>query len=502
MMTQKILGVEVAGEMIRGVILEKQGRRFRIRDYADLKRPLPDEDLPDIDTLGELARVLKYTGRRAVYVTAIARFCELFMDRKKVMKMNRYRLSEAAKWEIEPYTGISGTHALVGVEKPARPRPAPGEIVYEETEDLLVNISAVERNVYMAVKERFRAAGLKLVRIYPPEAVFYMPLLLEGADTPRAILEIGTDYSNFAIFKGRHPDQINTLNFSRDTILACLEDREPVTDLENSLKFTFTQMPAHEAVVLSGPGASVPRIAAYLNEKAPHGAVPLRIFRAAGVTARADDPADAVFGTAAGAAIRELSGRGFRYIGIHDKAPLAVRIRQNAYVMPLVATGVMGLGLLGHNQYMQYQETVFKEEIQTYTRQLESQKERIKKYEALQAESQKIKTDLQNTRNKIEYIETTADKKLDHLIAFFNAVARVVPPSLVLDTVRQEKTDDTAFALAGYTFDLNAVGRFATALQENDFCRSAVIRSLKAADEGKLTFELVVQTVILSEASL
>ncbi|WP_156887755.1 hypothetical protein [Desulfotignum balticum] len=494
--TQKILGVEVAGDMLRGVILEKKGRRFHIRDYAGLKRPLPDEDLPDINTIRELARTLKYTGKQAVYVTAIARFNELFMDRKKVTQMTRYRLSEAAKWEIEPYTGITGTHALVGVEIPPPPRSVPGEIVYEETGDLLVNISAIERNVYMAVKERFRAAGLRLVRIYPPEAVFFMPLLLDGADTPRAILEVGPDYSNFAIFKGRHPDQINTLNFSSDTIQACLEGREPIDDLENSLSFTFSQVPAHESVVLTGPGASVSRIVAYLNERAPHGAVPLRIFRATGVTAKADDPADAVFGTAAGAAIRELSGREYRHIGIHDKAPLVVRIRKNAYVLPLVATGVVGLGLLGHNQYMKRQENVFKEEIKTYTLELKQKKEQVNQYESLLAVSQQIKTDIRNTRNKIEYIQTTADKKLVHLIAFFNAVARAVPPTLVLDAILQEKPDPNAFSVTGYAHDLNAISLFATSLQDVPLCRAAVIRKLHAAEAGKLAFELFVQTLI------
>lgn len=490
----------MAGDTIRGVLLGKKGKKFLIRDFASLKRPLPDEDLPDIDTLKQLARLLNYTGRHAVYVTALARFCGLFMDKKKVVGMGLYRLSEAAKWEIESYTGITGNNALVGVEKENHHKAKPGEIIYEdESDDILVNISAIERNVYVAIKERFKAADLKLKRIYPPEVSFYMPLFLEHLDSPRAILEIGQDYSNFAIFKGRHPDQINTLNFSCDSIRAFLENQDLSTDLVDSLKFTFSQAPPHEPVMLTGPGASIPEIADYLNRMAPSGAAPLLIEKAVGVTAREEDPADAVFGTAAGAGIRELSGKRFRSIGINDSAPLSVRIKKNAYVMPLIATGIISLGLLGHNQYMKYQERKYKIEIQAFTAELEKKKDTLKKYEALQTASERIKQDIQNTRNKIDYIRTEADKRLVHVIACLEAVADVVPEGLVLDSIIQEKDNPDDFRIIGYSFGLDSIGAFAVALQKYQWGVSAAIQGLNGSQTGKLTFELVLKTAMKIE---
>ncbi len=492
---EKILSIEVAGDTIRGVLLGKKGKKFLIRDFASLKRPLPDEDLPDIDTLKQLARLLNYTGRHAVYVTALARSCGLFMSKKKVAGMSLYKLSEAAKWEIEPYTGITGGNALVGVEKETPQKAKPGEIIYEdESEDLLVNISAIEKNVYVAIKERFKAAGLKLKRIYPPEVSFYMPLFLENLDSPRAILEIGQDYSNFAIFKGRHPDQINTLNFSCDSIRAFLENQDPSTDLVDSLKFTFSQAPPHEPVMLTGPGASIPEIADYLSRMAPSGAAPLLISKTAGVTSREEDPADAVFGTAAGAGIRELSGKRFRSIGINDASPLSVRIKKNAYIMPLIATGIISLGLLGHNQYMKYQDRKYKADIQVYTAELEKKKEILKKYEALQKSSEEIKKDIRNTRNKIDYIRTEADKKLVHVITCFDAVAHVVPEGLVLDSILQEKENQEEFRIKGYSFDLDSIGAFAVALQKYQWGVSAAIRGLNAGETGRLIFELILKT--------
>ena len=312
---QKMLAIEAANDTIRAVLLERKGKKISVIDFESLKRPSSEEDLPDIYTIKQLAKKLEYTEGSVVYVTALARACELFMDKKKVSDLSLYQLSEAAKWEIESYTGISGNNALVGVDKERKLKVKPGEIVYEdESDEILVNISAIERNVYVAIKERFKAAGLKLVRIYPPEVSFYMPLLMEDLDTPQAILEIGQDYSNFAIFKGKHPDQISTFNFSCDSIKSHIENEVESKDLEDSLKFTFSQVPEYEPVILTGPGAADPEITKFIKNFATSGANPLLISKSLQITSKEPDPADAVYGTALGAGIRELAGREFKNV--------------------------------------------------------------------------------------------------------------------------------------------------------------------------------------------
>ena len=491
MIPRKIMAVEVASDTIRGVLVGKKGRRFSIIDFASLKRPAPEDDLPDIDTLKKLAQLLKYTGRNAVYVTALARSSDLFMDKKKVAHMSVYQLSESAKWEIEPYTGISGSNALVGVEKEKKPKAKPGEIVYEEDSDeVMVNISAIERNVYVAIKERFKAAGLKLNRIYPPEVSFYMPLFLENMDTPRAILEVGPDYSNFAIFRGRHPEQISTLNFSCDAIQSHLDRETVVTGLEESLKFTFSQAPEHEAVVLTGPGAAQPEIARFLGDFSISGASPLLLAKTSGVTAREPDPGDAVFGTAAGAGIRELKGTAFRQVGVDDSEPLLVRIKKNAYIMPLVATGLIAMVLLGHNQYMKYQERRFKQEIITYTRQLKENKETISRFNTLQEKSAKIKKDIQNYRNKINYISKEADRNIAGLIRALNTIAESLPEPVVLEVLAQDESEETVFTVKGVSSRLKSIGEFATLLQAVEWCDSAAIETIQAAENRRLYFEM------------
>ena len=495
MIPDKIMAVEVAAETIRGVILDKKGKKITISDFCSLKRPSPEEDLPAIDTLNELVRTLKYTGKKAVYVNALARSSDLFMDKKKVSGMSAYQLAESAKWEIEPYTGITGSNALVGVEKEKKVKAAPGEIIYEEdTDEIMVHISAIERNVYVAIKERFKAAKLKLMRIYPPEVSFYMPLFLQNMETPQAILEIGQDYSNFAVFKGPHPEQISTLNFSCDAIRSHLTQESLSLDLENSLKFTFSQAPDHEPVVLTGPGAADPDIVDFLEKFAIAGVIPLLIGKTSGVTARDPDPSDAVYGTVIGAGIRELKGKAFRRTGVDDQEPVLVRIKKNAYIMPLLATGLLALALLGHYQYMKYQERRFKSDIAQYTREIKKNKDLIQKYQALQAQAQKIESDINNYRNKIDYIQKEADKNIFALISALDVIAGALPDELVLEAVNQDDNDNAVFIVKGVSGSLKPIGGFATALQDSDWCESAVIETVSAGNNEKLYFEMRMTT--------
>jgi hypothetical protein len=500
---QKILAVEVAGDTIRAALLESKGRKISIVDYTSFKRPSSDADLPDIDTLKKLGEKLGYPKGNAVYVTALARACELFMDKAKVSGMNLYQLSEAAKWEIEPYTGINGSNALVGGEKEKKLKGKPGDIVYEdESDEVMVNISAIERNVYVAIKERFRAAGLKLIRIYPPDVSFYMPLMTGDLDTPRAVLEISQDYSNFAIFMGKHPNQINTLPFSCDSIQAHIKNEFKSKDLEETLKYTLSQAPDHEPITLTGLGASIPEITDFINKFAINGATPLLISKTSGVMSKDPDPSDAVFGTVAGAGIRELKGVKFRQVGINDLDPLYIRLKKNAYMMPLATTGLIAISLLGHNQYMKFQERQFKLEIEQFTVDLKKNKAKIQKYQGLLDESGKMEEDIRNIRKKINFIQEKADENLVDLITYFNTFASDLPAELVLESISQDKNKVNVFLLKGSSYGLEPIGTFATALQKHKWCASAVINAVNAGDTEKLDFEMSIKTLGVKDSSI
>jgi Tfp pilus assembly protein PilN len=496
LLRKSLLAVEVAGDEIRATVVQQRGKGIEIIDFSSMKRADPEDDLPSVEAIKALAQRLQRTGGPAVFVTPLARAFDLFMDRKKVAGLKHYQLLEAVKREVEPYTGISGVNALIGVEEERKPERRPGEVGAEDDEDqVIVNVSAMERNVYRAIKERFRAAGFMLTRIYPPDVSFYMPLLMDAMSSPRDILEVGQDYSNFAIIRGGIAKQINTLSLSLESIEAHLSGEVLAPDLEDSLRFTVRQTPVPEPLVVSGPGAAKTGIVDFISGFCPNGARALVLSRAAGIMDVKADPAHAAFGTVVGAAVRELRGGRERRIGIDDRAPLIPRLKKSAYMAPLATTVAILILLFGHYQYMKYKDALYKDRIVRLTEELKTRKSEIAEYDKLIKEADKLKEEISFAERKIAFIRGRADTDLGHIIACLNGIAGAVCDSLVLSSITQNGLHD--YTVTGSAFDLPSVGDLATRLQKRDWCVSVVLQRLEkktAEPSGLLDFEFSVKT--------
>jgi hypothetical protein len=494
-LNRRLLAVEVAGDEIRATVVQQKGKRFEVVDFASMKSLDPDDDLPSVEAIRALAERLQHRGGQAVFVTVLARAFELLMDRKKEAALKHYQLVEAVKWEVEPYTGITGTNALIGVEREKRPERLPGEVVEEDQEEqVTVNVSAMERNVYRAIKERFRAAGFNLIRIYPPDVSFYMPLLMDRTDTPRAILEVGQDYSNFAILRGETPKQINTLSLSLESIQAHLSGEVLSRDLEDSLRFTVRQSPSPEPLIVSGPGAAKAEVVDFISRFCPNGAQSLNLSRAAGIMDVKFDAGHAAFGTVIGAAVRELSGRRNRRIGINDREPVIPKLKKSVYMAPLATTVVVLILLFGHYQYMKHKEAVYKDRIGELTGELKTRKSEIAKYEELIKEADRLKEEISFARSKIAFIRGRADTDLGHIIKCLDAIAVAVSNSIVLTSITQNELD--RYTVTGWGADLRSVGDLAKGLQQKDWCASVVMKRLEKMPNKplELEFEFTVST--------
>jgi hypothetical protein len=345
-------------------------------------------------------------------------------------------------------------------------------------------------------------AGFPLVRIYPPDVSFFMPLHLEAGDAPRAILEVGEDYSNFAVLQGSVPEQINTLSISLETISSHLRGESLVEGLEETLKFTVRQAPPQEALVVSGSGACNEEVLRYISGFCPKGARPLRLSRSAALTDSGGDSAGAVFGTVVGAGLREVRGGRERLIGISDREALVPRLKKSAYIMPLVATGVFAILLGGHYLFMKHQDSVYRMRIEELNKEMQSRKSQISKYDSLLAELKKLEAEIAFTEKKIVFFNKEADKEIMHVIACLRGIGAAVPENVVLLTVAHDGAG-WEFVISGQCFDQKEIGLFASALQKNSWCESAVIRKIEAdGQSGALKFELAVKTqLMLSQES-
>lgn len=494
-MKKSLLAVELSGEEIRAAVVSKNGRHYEVLDFAALKRGDARDDLPEVDLLKSLADRLGRYGGPAVLVTPMARAFELLMDRRKVGGLKYYQLQEAVKWEVEPYTGISGTSALVGVEPQRKTRARPGEIMPELDDDQVsVTVAAIERNVFRAARERFKAAGFSLIRIYPPEVTFFYPLFLNATDSPQALLEVGQDYSNFAILQGGTPEQINTLSLSLESLSAHLSGEIVSQELVDSLRFTVRQTPEPEPLVISGPGAGDQAVVDFISEFCPNGAKVLDISRKAGVADARDDTSHAVFGMVVGAAVRELRGWRDRQTGISDKLPLIPRLKKSAYLAPLVTTVLILLLLTGHYQFMKFRDNRYKGRIKELKTQLKGRKAELAKYERLISQSSVLEKDIDLAKKRLEYIQGRAHKELEHLISCLRGLAGVLSDQVVLQSVTQQDAD--SFLVVGSAFNLAALGEYTNRIQEAPWCRAAILDKLGRGTAGKhLEFQLTIKTL-------
>ncbi|MFP4447019.1 MAG: hypothetical protein ACLFPD_12320, partial [Desulfosudaceae bacterium] len=433
---RKMLAIESAGEKIRAALVRKMGKKFDIIDLASLTSPDPNDDLPSVEAVKALAERLQHAGGPVVFVTPVARTFDLVMDRAKVAGLKPYQLKAAVKWEVEPYTGITGNNALIGVEPARKPVLAPGEVEPDdEDEPVTVSVSAMERNIYRALKARFKAAGFRLVRVYPPDLTFYMPLLMQETGTPRAILEVGENYSNFAILRGRVPEQISTLSLSLESINAHLEGEPASSELEDSLRFTARQVPVPEPLILSGAGAELPEVVEYISGFCHSGAKPLVLSRSAGITDVRDDPAYASYAGAVGAAVRDMLGRRERALGINDKEEVVQRLKKSAYLAPLVTSVFMAMLLLGHYGYMKHREKVYKTRIDEFGAELKERKAKIAEYDKLIQEDNELREKIEFAEKRLAYITGQSNTDLSRLIECLQGIADAVSESIVLSKV-------------------------------------------------------------------
>lgn len=490
---RKMLAIEAAGGKIRAALVRKIGKKFDIMDLASLTVPDPNDDLPSVEAIKMLTERLQHNSGPVVFVTPVARTFDLVMDRAKVINLKSYQLKAAVRWEVEPYTGITGNNALIGVEPARKPVLLPGEVEPDDEDaPVTVSVSAMERNIYRALKARFKAAGFKMVRVYPPDVTFYMPLLMQDGDAPRAILEVGEDYSNFAILRGRVPEQISTLSLSLESIMAHLEGEPASSELEDSLRFTARQVPVPEPLILSGAGAELPEVVNYISTFCHSGARPLVLSRSAGITDARDDPAYAAYAGAVGAAVRDMLGRREQALGIDDKEEIIQSLKKSVYLAPLATSVLMAAMLFGHYGYMKHKEKVYKTRIAELGTELKERKDKIAEYDKLIQEDNLLQEKIDFAKKRLEFISGQANTELASLIECLNGIAAAVSDSIVLSEIIHNSAG--TYTVTGNAFDLGGVSRFSSTLQAMAWCESAVLRKLEKSgnSSSQLIFEMTV----------
>ena len=488
---RKILAVEIVGADLIGAVVIAKGKTISVRNFVSIERTSATDDLPDPVNISEIMERLDYYAGPVVLVTPLARSVQITMNRAKVDKLRNYQLCDALRWEVEPYTGIIGTQALVGAEKGSPAEQEELMLLTEEEDELDVNVSVTEKNVYRAMKQVFKRSGLKLVRLYPPEVCFFMPLFLETVEAARAVFDIGADYANFAIIKGNRPKQITTYSLGKDVLIDII-DGGYGGEAEQSLGFLLSQVPGPFPLLLTGTGATSSKIIDFLNARCEYGAESLKLSRSDKLGTTEHEGMNAMYAVAVGAAIREVSARGWRLIGITDAIPAAARVKESAYLVPLGATIIFVICLFSHYQVMKNTKKHHKARSAELSIEVNAKKQQQTAYAKLLQKSMDLEKETGRIHEQIAFIQGGSDDNLTHIDNVLRALF-VLPPEMMLQSVSQE---DKGYVLTGKSDDPGVVGRFAVQLQDYPWCRSAEIKALENDENGQLDYQIEMITDI------
>lgn len=487
-----ILAIEIAGSRIMAAVAEKRGNQLQIQNFVAIDRTTANDDLPDTENIRELMDRLHYPSGPAVLITPMARSVQIAMNRVKVGKLRPYQLCDALRWEVEPYTGISGNNALIGAEK-GSPTDREDLLLLDEDEiEIDVNASVIERNVYRAMKQILQRSGLKLIRIYPPEVCFFVPLFLHDVESAQAVFDIGADYANFTIVKGGKPKQINTYPLGKEILLDLIENGQQV-ESEQSLDFLLRQIPGPLPLILTGIGAGHQKIVSFLDARSPYGALPLNLHRADKLARSGHADQNTMYCATVGAALRELMGKKWRPIGITDEVPVSVRIKESAYLVPVAFAVLLVAGLFGHYQYMKITNMRYKEQTQKLKVQIKEKKAKFETYTALEKKRNTLKDTRRRYKRQIDFLHHGADDNLTHIGNVLKSFY-TLPPAMQLESLQQQENEQN-FELTGLSDDSNAIGAYAVALQKLSWCTTVDIRELQRRSQEKgLHFLIIMET--------
>lgn len=489
---KKILALEITGDLLLGALIEKKLGRMHVRNFVSIERTVVGEDLPDSNNIKELMERLSYAGGPAVLVTPMARAVQLSMSRQKAKKLGQYQLCDVLRWEVESYTGITGTAALVGAVK-GDPSASEEELLLMEEEEveIEINASAIERNVYRAIKQIFKRCNLRLTRLYPPEACFFMPLFLEPVEASMAVFDIGTDYANFAVIKGKQPQQINTYPLSKEILLDHMES-EADGEVRQSLEFMLNQVPGPLPLVVTGIGAGDKKIIDYLDQRCPHGARPFILHREEKLVHSDYGAMNAMFCRVVGSGIRELFPTRWQLIGISDAVPLVVQLRRSAYVVPLVVAVLMIGSLLGHYSYMKNVRASWDQQNSELQKDLSERKASYDAYDKIKNRRDELQKQASLFERQLRFLEQGTDDNLIHIEKVMRAFFQL-PDSMQLNSLKQG--ENGSFLMEGFSEDVGTVSDFGVYLQQYTWCDSVKIVAMREMGEGALEFRIDLRTI-------
>ncbi len=460
-MIRKIISIDIDGSSIKAVTAERKGRKAVITHCAQIERT---SGALSTD-IGNLLEEKGIVSGRCIVVSDDVRFLssELggIQDQDKVSEDN---LTEAAKWEMEPYLDFPVAEGLFTCQ-----------VQEKETggDAMPVLISAVNREMYSRHSEILKAQGLDLYRVYSPEAASTTVLSHPAGADKKIVIDCRQGSVKGICFASTGP--ISFQSNSLDS--AGLEQAAG-----NVIQSLIENASASTEIIIAGDGMADDLIE-MLRPKFKN----IRKWELSDCPVEISVVSDVNFSpeyaTAMGAAMQELGLAGSAPFGATDRVSvirsIQKKIKEDERI--LCAAAIAPLILFIGCHYASTKLSTYR-----YAGAVSHLKEEKKKLSRPIEKKEKLETKLREIRQRRQYLEEILPARGKNLLSAFSAISRLRPSDMVLTRFYKEKDD--RFIIEGDALYGRSVANFKNELSALTFCDRVVIKSLDSGESGEKKF--------------
>ncbi len=457
----RLLSLELGEQVLRGVVLKTSGNGAEILHAAAHQRTSEDiaEDLSVL--LGSLGG---YRGK-AILVTDQVRFLAGELSFRDAEKLPREKINEAAKWEIEPYLDFQSDKGLFSCGL---------QLDMKREEGVPALISAMNEDGYAGFAGRFKELGLRLHSAFAPESVLACVCPRPEKGRNRIILNYTETSLSGVVLTPQGPTIFQNLPMAAGEGGGEESLRNMIYDLGVSAGSSYDIVVSGEAAssdLIQGLKTEFIEIEVWTDQY-------LNVLDTAGIT----QGFGADFALAAGAGIHCLGFSEEGFPGITDHVPfmesLSRKYNENKHLMPGIAAGLFLVFAVGHYAFMNYS-------IARYTSDIKALKIEKKKLLKPMEETKRLTNVLEETREKLAYLETVQSTGNGNLINLLSGISEQIPEDVVLNRVCQKKNN--IYRIEGNAFLGRSVSDFEQALSHISGCRTTGLETLRRLEDASDT---------------
>jgi len=452
-----VLALEVTEKRLRALVMARGLKGLQISQCLSLERTATGP-FPSLEELDNLLARMPGAPKNMVVVSSQVTLVSLPLELARLRALRGERLKEALRWEAEPYLPGPPLECLLGYEE--------GRQVSEALQEVWV--SAMLREEYQALKGVLGEAGLRLLKVYPPEACFSWAALYPRLKGEGAVLYLEEERAILAQVEEGRLTYLRTLPLTLEEIKAFGSARKLHPEVAAAVE-EMALPPGGLALIL------------------PEGEEEFREFLPPRLEARPLSfpcplgPCPSCFASLVEAAARQLSFRpSWQAIGVDDRLPLWTQITRRIHLAPLMALLVVFALFSGHYLAVKYQTKRLAARAEVLRAQKEELERAKKQYDELKKEEEKLRQEQDKKERQLEFLRSEYALEPRRLSPLFALVSQEIP------SIREfQPLGQGAYRLTAEAPEVGTINRLVTKLQASPWCAYALLEKIEVEEKSE-----------------